>query len=170
MLLAPDGRVVFLDFGLMRHVDAAYLEGERGLARAVMARDAAAIKAAMASLGYLPEPDEFTGEGLLAQLLAAAGWYFRTGFRRLDPEYVRVTIERVRARDRSSSARCAGRPCRRRRCSSAAWRACSSRVFGELRAGARWHGLAREYISGEPTSTPLGREEDAWLAGAPVAS
>ncbi len=41
-------------------------------------------------------------------------------------------------------------------------------VFGELRAGARWHGLAREYISEEPASTPLGEQEHAWLSGTPV--
>src|SRR3954452_14730026 len=39
-LLLDDGRVGFLDFGLMRVVDASYLEGERELARAVAARDA----------------------------------------------------------------------------------------------------------------------------------
>ncbi len=170
MLLAPDGRVVFLDFGLMRHVDADYLEGERGLARAVMARDAEATKAAMTSLGYLPEPDRFTGEGLIAQLLAAAGWYFEDGFRRLDPEYVRVTIEQ----GSSPRSEFFGQMRRQtvppqalliRRMESLLFA-----VFGELRAGARWHGLAREYISGEPTSTPLGEQEDAWLTGAPVAS
>ena len=41
-LLLDDGRVGFVDFGLMRVVDADYLEGERALARAVEAGDAAA--------------------------------------------------------------------------------------------------------------------------------
>ena len=41
-LLCPDGRVCFLDFGLIRRVDRDYLEGEQALARAVVDGDAAA--------------------------------------------------------------------------------------------------------------------------------
>src|SRR3954447_10948275 len=42
-LLMDDGRVGFLDFGLMRDVDEAYLELERGVARAAEAGDAQAV-------------------------------------------------------------------------------------------------------------------------------
>ena len=38
-LLLDDGRVGFLDFGLMRTLDADHLEGEKALARAVVAED-----------------------------------------------------------------------------------------------------------------------------------
>src|SRR4051812_36674278 len=58
-LLLDDGRVGFLDFGLMRVVDASYLEDERELARAVTAKDAAVVHAQLAGLGYLPDPDAF---------------------------------------------------------------------------------------------------------------
>src|ERR671916_3348568 len=54
-LLAPDGRVVFLDFGFIRRMDPAYLESERELARAVIAGDADGVKASLAHLGYLPD-------------------------------------------------------------------------------------------------------------------
>src|SRR3954462_8768514 len=67
-LLLGDGRVGFLDFGLMRIVDRDYLEGERALARAAADGDAAAVHAGLATLGYLPDPAEFTGERLLRQL------------------------------------------------------------------------------------------------------
>ncbi len=40
-------------------------------------------------------------------------------------------------------------------------------VFGELRAGARWHDLVSEYVAGAPPSTKLGEVEQAWLTGAP---
>ena len=40
-LLLDDGRVGFLDFGLMRSLDREHLEGERALARAIVAEDAA---------------------------------------------------------------------------------------------------------------------------------
>ena len=55
-LLLDDGRVGFLDFGLMRVVDADYLRGERELAQAVTAGDAQRVHDLLASLGYLPDP------------------------------------------------------------------------------------------------------------------
>src|SRR3954462_4493207 len=58
-LLLDDGRVGFLDFGLMRVVDADYLQGERELAQAVTRHDAPRVHALLATLGYLPDPGGF---------------------------------------------------------------------------------------------------------------
>ncbi len=168
ILLAPDGKVVFLDFGLIRHVDPDYLEGERGLARAVLARDADGVKRSMTELGYLPEPDRFEGEQLLAQLLVAAEWYFDPSFRRLDPEYVRWSLEQ------GSSPRSPFFSQMRRQTVPAQallirrMEGLLFSVFGELRAGAVWHDLATEYIAGAAPQTPLGEVEHAWLTGAPA--
>src|SRR6476620_10014667 len=53
-LLRPDGHVCFLDFGLLRDVDAAHLAAEGAIARAVRDGDAEALKAALSTGGYLP--------------------------------------------------------------------------------------------------------------------
>src|SRR5919204_1599325 len=53
-LLCPDGRVCFLDFGLLRDVDAARVVAERAIARAVRDGDAEALKGALRAGGYLP--------------------------------------------------------------------------------------------------------------------
>ena len=45
-LLRPDGRVCFLDFGLLRDIDAGRLAAERAIALAVRDKDAAGLKAA----------------------------------------------------------------------------------------------------------------------------
>jgi predicted unusual protein kinase regulating ubiquinone biosynthesis (AarF/ABC1/UbiB family) len=57
-LLCPDGRVCFLDFGLLRDVDvdADRVDAERAIARAVRDADAAALKAALRARGYV-RPD-----------------------------------------------------------------------------------------------------------------
>jgi predicted unusual protein kinase regulating ubiquinone biosynthesis (AarF/ABC1/UbiB family) len=151
-LLLGDGRVGFLDFGLMRSLDPEYLEGERALARAVVAEDADEVHAILARLGYLPNPDDFVPEALLAWLLAAGEWYLEPGFRRLSPQYVAELL------DSTSSPR-------------APWfaqlrqltippqallvRRMEGLIFatlGELRAGADWHALAQEFF-GEPPAT-----------------
>jgi predicted unusual protein kinase regulating ubiquinone biosynthesis (AarF/ABC1/UbiB family) len=158
-LLCPDGRVCFLDFGLMRHVDAAYLEDERALARAVSARDAGQTHRLMAALGYLPDPGSFAPERVLDQLATAGEWYFTAGERRLDPEYVRRLVE-VGSSPRSPffdqmRHQTLPPPALLMRRMEGLLLA----VLGELRACADWGSLAREYFAGAEPSTSLGRLE-----------
>ena len=62
-LLLDDGRVGFLDFGLMRVLDRDYLDREASVAVAVDAGDAPRVHAVLAELGYLPEPDDVRARG-----------------------------------------------------------------------------------------------------------
>jgi predicted unusual protein kinase regulating ubiquinone biosynthesis (AarF/ABC1/UbiB family) len=154
-----DGRVCFLDFGLMRKVPAEYLEGERALARAIVGGDADEVHRGLAHLGYLPDPESFEPRLLLEQLQTAGEWYFTPGFRRLDPEYVRAAVER------SSSPRSPYFEQMRRQTlppEALLIRRMEGLLFsvlGELRAGADWGALAQEYIADAPPATELGRLE-----------
>ncbi len=165
-LLLDDGRVGFLDFGLMRVVDADYLEGERALARAVTAQDAEAVHAQLTALGYLPEPDRFDPDDLLEQITIAGEWYLEPGFRRLSPGYIAEVIER------GSSPRAAHFDSMRHQTIPPQallirrMEGLVMSVLGDLRAGADWHALGREYWEDAPPSTPLG-EQDAQFWGSP---
>ena len=164
-LLLDDGRVGFLDFGLMRAVDAEHLELERALARAVIAHDAEAVHADLAALGYLPEPADFEPDALLEWLLAAGEWYMEPGFLRLSPAYVAELLEAT------SSPRAPWFEQMRRLTippQALLIRRMEGLVFttlGELRAGSEWHALAREFFAGDAPSTPLGEDDAAfWQA------
>jgi predicted unusual protein kinase regulating ubiquinone biosynthesis (AarF/ABC1/UbiB family) len=164
-LLLDDGRVGFLDFGLMRVVDADYLEGERTLAQAVERGDADAVHTHLTTLGYLPEPDTFDPQRLLQQIQTAGEWYLEPGFRRLTPAYVADLL------DRSGSPRSPFFEDMRRETippQALLIRRMEGLVLstlGELRAGADWNALAGEYFGDVPPSTPLG-EQDAQFWGA----
>jgi predicted unusual protein kinase regulating ubiquinone biosynthesis (AarF/ABC1/UbiB family) len=155
-LLLDDGRVGFLDFGLMRVVDPGYLAAEHAVARAAAAGDAAAVHRGMATLGYLPDPSAFDADRLLKQLLVGAEWYFEPGERRITPAYVTDLMER--------SSEFIG-DLRRMTLPPQALliRRMEGLVFqtlGELRASAAWSAIGAEYHAGDPPSTPLG-EQDA---------
>ena len=134
----------------MRTLDPDYLEGERALARAVVAEDAAEVHAILARLGYLPDPDDFVPEALLEWLLAAGEWYLQPGFRRLSPQYVTELI------DATSSPRSPWFEQLRRLTvppQALLVRRMEGLVFstlGELRAGADWLALAREFFADAP--------------------
>ena len=156
-LLLDDGRVGFLDFGLMRVVDADYLAQERALAHAVTDGDAHAIHTLLTQLGYLPDPDAFAPEKLLGQIRAAGAWYLQPGVRRLSPAYVTETIEQ------GSSPRSPYFEQMRRETippQALLIRRMEGLVFavlGDLRAAADWHALGREYWEDAPPSTALGK-------------
>ncbi|MGK2938863.1 MAG: ABC1 kinase family protein [Solirubrobacteraceae bacterium] len=164
-LLADDGRVCFLDFGLMRYVPQVYLDGERALACAVVDGDADAVHAGLGALGYLPAPDEFEPQRVLQQLRSAGEWYFMPGFRRLDPEYVRNAIE-VGSSPRSPYFE----QMRRQTIPPQAllirrMEGMLFAVLGELRAGADWGAMALEYLSDAEPSTPMGERDAAHWNG-----
>jgi predicted unusual protein kinase regulating ubiquinone biosynthesis (AarF/ABC1/UbiB family) len=161
-LLLEDGRVGFLDFGLMRVLDRGYLELERSVAVAIDAGDAPGVHAALSELGYLPEPDTFEPDALLAQVAAMGEWYLEPGVRRFSPAYVARLI------DSTSGPRSPWFGQMRRQTlppQALLLRRMEGLVLsalGELRGCADWHAIAREYYAGAPPSTPLGEAEAAF--------
>ena len=151
----------------MRHVDDDYLEGEQALARAVIHGDADGVHHWMSTLGYLPDPDDFHPERVLEQLQIAGEWYFTTGFRRLDPEYVRNAMEvgsspRSEHFDYMRKQTLPPQALLIRRMEGLLFG-----VLGELRAGGDWGRLALEYIADEPPSTEIGEVEAGYLPRRP---
>jgi hypothetical protein len=163
LVLCADGRLCVLDFGLMRDLDADYLDGERELMRAVAERDADALHAGLSALGYLPEPERFDHAALLEHLHAAGEWFLVPGVRRLDSEDARRTLELGYpprspwfAQMRSQRLPPATLLLRR-------MEAVLLATLGRLRAAADWGAISAEYWAGSPPSTALGREEGALL-------
>src|SRR3954470_73673 len=163
-LLLQDGRVGFIDFGLMRVVDADYLEQERAIARTAVAEDADGLHAALAGAGYLPEPDSFDPERLLGQIRTAGEWYFTPGFTRLSPGYIadlmkRSSSPRSEFFDEMKRETVPPQALLIRRMEGLVLA-----VLGELRAGGDWARLGAEYFDDAAPSTPLGEQDAAFWA------
>ncbi|MGB2851496.1 MAG: AarF/ABC1/UbiB kinase family protein [Solirubrobacterales bacterium] len=163
-LLLADGKVGFLDFGLLRRVPAEHLELERALGRAIAEQRAEEVHALMSTLGYLPEPEEFEPEALLDQVRTGAAWLFEPGVRCLDPAYAHELLEQ------GGSPRSPHYEAMKRQTMPPAsllmrrQEALILVVLAQLRACADWTAIAAEYSFGGPPTTELGRAEAEFWA------
>jgi predicted unusual protein kinase regulating ubiquinone biosynthesis (AarF/ABC1/UbiB family) len=162
-ILCADGRVCLLDFALQRAIDPEYLEGERDVMRAVVDADPDAVHGALARLGYLGEAESYDPSALLEHLATAGEWFLTEGFRRIDPGYVRRTLELgypPRSPWFSMMQRLTLPP------STLLLRRMEVQMLslvGDLRAGGNWAAIAAEHWAGQPPSTDLGREDAAFF-------
>jgi predicted unusual protein kinase regulating ubiquinone biosynthesis (AarF/ABC1/UbiB family) len=168
-LLRPDGRVAFLDYGLVREVSVERVAAERDIAAAVRDRDAAALQSALVAGGYLRSghTDLIDADLVLRIMRRATRWYAVPGEQRLSGEGDRRGRERrpadeeseAQARDQLSQFTLPAETALIRR-----MHAIVRVVLSQLRAAADWGGIAAEYLHGEPPATPLGEAEAAYFA------
>jgi predicted unusual protein kinase regulating ubiquinone biosynthesis (AarF/ABC1/UbiB family) len=161
-LLLPDGRVAFLDFGLVRAIDPGtrtlFLEIIQGLINGDRERGREALEGIGILNQRTPEIDavwdhllminkpvledrDFTIDVKVVQEIASAGFdprskAFQT-LRKVRIPGVMVTFNRMSFGVAS--------------------------LLGRLGATANWQAIAREMWAGEPSQTSLGKQEEAWL-------
>ncbi|HEX8743277.1 MAG TPA: AarF/ABC1/UbiB kinase family protein [Thermoleophilaceae bacterium] len=160
-LLMDDGRVAFIDFGMNKKIPRDLIEKERAWVRAVIERDPDRLRTLLAELGYFdPSNEAVTGEWLLDHAWTLGGWWLEdqgdfTVTRELvtqvmsdaaDPrsEYWELMRHETVPPDFVMAQRMVG---------------LVFAVCAQLEATANWHRISREFIYGDPPSTPLGEEE-----------
>ena len=164
-ILCPDGRLCLLDFGLLRDLEAEYLEGERHIMRAIADDDPQRVHDGLSRLGYLPEPESFDRDALLEHLTTAGEWRLAPGLRRIEPEDVSQILaigypprSPYFALMRRFSMPPAALLLRRMEVQLLM-------LLGDFRAAGDWGTITAEHHSGKPVSTALGSEESAFLRG-----
>jgi predicted unusual protein kinase regulating ubiquinone biosynthesis (AarF/ABC1/UbiB family) len=162
-LLCSDGRVCLLDFALLGGLEPEDLDGERAVMRAIIDADPDGVHAALEHLGYLARTQSYHPAALLEHLATASEWLLAKGFRRIDPGYVRRTLE-LSYPPRSpwiSVLRRMTFPPRTLLLRRMEVQMLS--LLGHLRAGGDWAAITAEYWADQPPSTPLGREDAAFF-------
>jgi predicted unusual protein kinase regulating ubiquinone biosynthesis (AarF/ABC1/UbiB family) len=164
-LLCDDGRVAFVDFGMMRRLPPGYLEREAVVARGVREADEATVVAGMRELGYLPgEPSEWDGELLLDYMRSVSWWLYAEEPLRLAPEDLWRSSDLLRDEDTRSQI------AQLRRMTLPPEALLLRRMEGllfqtaaTLRACAPWGRLLRELIEGGEPVGELGAQHAEWL-------
>ncbi|MFE3193583.1 ABC1 kinase family protein [Nocardia sp. NPDC059240] len=164
ILLAPDGKVAFLDFGLFKHMDEIAVDFELACARAAAEYRGTELRVLLADYGVLEPDSPATPDECLRLLHEVSGWLLTDAEIRI-PE------------DAAANSLLAFVDPRRgyfenwRREYAPAEHAFARRVeygtlalLGKLHAAANWHRIAREWFYTEPPRTELGVLEADWLA------
>jgi predicted unusual protein kinase regulating ubiquinone biosynthesis (AarF/ABC1/UbiB family) len=163
-LLRADGRVCFLDFGLLRDVDPARVAAEATIALAVRDNDPERLKDALIAGGYLPaaRADLVETEFAFRLMRRAIKWYAVPGQRRFaDGDHHRgrdrerpETDQRAAIKNQVNQFTVPPESILIRRMHGVV-----AIVLHNLRAGADWGAIAAEYLHGEPPATALGQQE-----------
>jgi predicted unusual protein kinase regulating ubiquinone biosynthesis (AarF/ABC1/UbiB family) len=163
-LLRADGRVCFLDFGLLRDVDPARVAAEATIALAVRDNDPERLKDALIAGGYLPaaRADLVETEFAFRLMRRAINWYAVPGQRRFaDGDHHRgrdrerpETDQRAAIKNQVNQFTVPPESILIRRMHGVV-----AIVLHNLRAGADWGAIAAEYLHGEPPATALGQQE-----------
>ncbi len=156
-LLMDDGRVAFLDFGMSKRVERADVDAEIEVIRRGMAGDAGGLRAGLAGLGFFdPDDAEVTGERLLAHFRDVAAWYLEDREVTIDTGYVREVMIHLGDPRSEHWALMRRETMPPKAMLARRMEALTLGVLGQLGATANWHLIAREWLFGDPPSTPLG--------------
>ncbi len=162
VMLGADGRVVFLDFGLFKHMRSASVEVEREALSAAIEGRADALLAAMRRSGAIRPAATITAEDLLAYVYDASPWTFVDEMLAMTTELAGGAVMLI-ADPRSPNFE------HMRREDLPPEHFFSRRadfytfgMLGQLAATANWHRIGREWICGDAPSTVIGEAEQAW--------
>lgn len=164
VLLAPDGAVVFLDFGLVKHMDSAAVDFEMDCVRAAADFRAADLRALLVGYGVLDQDSPATADECLRLFHELSGWLLADADIRIPADAVSTALYALidprrgnfdRWRDQYAPAEHAF--ARRVEYGTLA-------LLSKLGAGGNWHRIGREWVYGDDPATELGVLERDWLA------
>ncbi len=162
-LLADDGRVAFLDFGMTKRLDVDQVALQIAAIEAGLERDPGKIRDALAELGYLKRPERVDAELLMKHMLAVGGWYMEDAEVTIDARRVMKAMAAM-TDPRSKYYELV------RRESLPADELMGQRmqtgvlaVLGQLGATRNWMRIGREWWFADEPATQLGRDEWAFF-------
>ncbi|WP_425303065.1 ABC1 kinase family protein [Nocardia wallacei] len=164
ILLAADGRLAFVDFGLYNTMDGVFVEAERTAMRTACEQRASDLYDMWVGRGIIDPDAGVSPQECMEYVWAAAGWHLLDEEITITPELATGAV--VLAIDpRAASFR------GMRRQHLPAEHVFSRRAdlftfaaLGQLVCTNNWHRLAREWLYHEPPSTEIGRATAQWRA------
>lgn len=162
IMMLPDGRVGFLDFGLCMDMDAEDAEVQRNVFRALLSgNDDEAFELAVAA-GFLADPQAMERSAATEYIRAVSSWHVEDGSLRMTPDIARRSVADAvlpssKFYDGIRNQRLVETHTMARRTEL-----CVAALLGKLGAEAPWSAIAREYLGLAGIATPLGEAIEIW--------
>ncbi|WP_078323297.1 ABC1 kinase family protein [Mycobacteroides salmoniphilum] len=162
IMLLPDGRVGFLDFGLCMDMDPDDAEVQRTVFRALLTgNDDEAFDIAVAA-GFLADPQAMERSAATEYIRAVSSWHLGDGSLRMTPDIARRSVADAvlpssKFYDGIRNQRLVETHTMARRTEM-----CVAALLGKLGAEAPWSAIAREYLGLAGLATPLGEAIESW--------
>ncbi|PKV79181.1 ABC1 kinase family protein [Nocardia fluminea] len=167
VLLARDGRVAFLDFGLFNRMDPKLVGFEIQCLRAAAEDRAEDLRQLMIDRGVIDSPEEIGAEECLEYVLAASEWCLVDEELTITPElasgaFLLAVDPRASEFTGMKQQNLPPEHLFSRRADFLTFG-----MLGQLDSTNNWHLIAREWLYGEPPVTELGLAHRDWLAAHP---
>ncbi|QCH25587.1 ABC1 kinase family protein [Mycobacteroides salmoniphilum] len=162
IMLLPDGRVGFLDFGLCMDMEPEDAEVQRKVFRALLTgNDDEAFDIAVAA-GFLADPQAMERSAATEYIRAVSSWHLGDGSLRMTPDIGRRSVADAvlpssKFYDGIRNQRLVETHTMARRTEM-----CVAALLGKLGAEAPWSAIAREYLGLAGIATPLGEAIESW--------
>ncbi|MGV9820132.1 ABC1 kinase family protein [Nocardia xishanensis] len=167
VLLADDGRVGFLDFGLFNRMDPEHVRFETICLRAAAEDRAEDLRDLMIQRGVIDSPEEIGAEECLEYVLAASEWCLVDEDLTITPELASGAFLLAVDPRASEFAGMKQQNLPPEHLFSRRADFLTFGMLGQLNATANWHRIAREWLYDEPPVTELGKAHQQWLAENP---
>lgn len=167
VLLAADGRVGFLDFGLFNRMDADHVQFELTCLRAAAEDRAEDLRQLMIERGVIDSPDEIGAEECLEYVLAASEWCLIDEDLTITPELASGAFLLAVDPRASEFAGMKQQNLPPEHLFSRRADFLTFGMLGQLGCTANWHRISREWLYNEPPVTELGQAHHIWLADHP---
>ncbi|HEY8092469.1 MAG TPA: AarF/ABC1/UbiB kinase family protein [Acidimicrobiales bacterium] len=157
----PDGRVAFLDFGLVKRWTPGEWETLEPCIDAILATEPVRLVAAMEAVSFLPPNHGLDPDAVFAYVSTPYRPYLTERFR-YTREFVADTVQRI-ADVRGPHAEVVAKlnlPASFVILDRVVWGV--SALLGKLEAEGPWRGILAEYREGAPPCTPMGELDAAW--------
>ena len=164
--LMDDGRVAFLDFGMTKRLGREHVDAEIRAIRLGLEGDAEGLHAELAAMGFFDASDpSVPPDAVLAHFRDLTSWYVRGPRGDARPRAGGAGADRLRRPALGPLGPDEARDPAARRDAGAAHGGAGARGARKPGATANWHRIAREWLFGDPPSTPLGELEAEFFEG-----
>ncbi|MEV4240412.1 ABC1 kinase family protein [Nocardia sp. NPDC050408] len=163
VLLANDGRVGFLDFGLFNRMDPGHVRFETICLRAAAEDRAEDLRQLMIERGVIDSPDEIGAEECLEYVLAASEWCLTDEELTITPELASGAFLLAVDPRASEFAGMKQQNLPPEHLFSRRADFLTFGMLGQLECTANWHKIAREWLYDEEPVTDLGKAHREWL-------